>query len=145
MHRLPARQGLGVVSGGGCRGRGLRSTALAAVYCGTGLGLAAALAACDGPKTGPGLEPPRGGGVNGVMTVGQPMAGNPNGGSFGNTGNGLGTGGSPSTVMPGPGTTDNSGQPSSPSGAAGMSAGPQQDPGAGSGQTAGSGGNNGGM
>src|SRR5262249_48975982 len=52
MKRLPTRQGLGVVSGGGCRGRGLRSAALAAVY--LRLALGSLLAACNGP----GLAPP---------------------------------------------------------------------------------------
>jgi hypothetical protein len=103
MNWLPTRQGLGVVSGGGCRGRGLRSAALVTVYFGVPL----VLAACNpgnGPQTGPGLEPPEG--QNAAMYPGVAIIpGNSNGG-FGNTGNTnsgtsapatpAGTGGAPS-------------------------------------------------
>ena len=103
MKRLPARQGQGV-SGGGCRGRGRRSAALAAIpfgawRAGAGALLGLLVAACNGPKTGPGLEPPLIPGGNG--TVGEPTGGARSANDDGSFGNGPGAGGAGAGV-PGP-------------------------------------------
>ena len=123
MNWLPARQGLGVVSGGGCRGRGLRSAALVTVYFSGAL----ALAACDlggGPQTGPGLEPPGG---DRADVAGRPTTMNMNPGSTGNFGNQPAQ--TPGGTNPQPMTTGSGGTAANPpssmsGGSAGMSGAP---------------------
>ncbi len=129
MKWLPMGRGRGV-SGGGCQSRGQKSAALAAP-CIPGIGglllllslllLAGLLAACQGPQTGPGLEPPGALGSGDRSTHGatMPQTAGTGGASFGNSEPGQVP--QPTTIGTG-GTTAGVGSPSASMGGAGSAA-----------------------